>query len=130
MVLKNTKILAIFIVLLFIATAQSVYAQKNTEQKIATQENHDIESLNIGGTAFIVGFVLNPEEVGISIFRRIEAKAVVLAYHEPGVLRMNRNMGVALYKKIQFVEGNLFYMSEPNQFGLVFVAGRVTRFSV
>ena len=126
----NKKILAILLVVLFIATAQSAYAQENIEQEIDAEEDFDIKSLNFRGVAFIVGFVLNPEEVWISIFRRIEAKAVVLAYHEPGILRMNRNTGVGLYRKVQFRPGNLFYMSKPNSFGLVFVVGRVTGFKI
>ena len=118
------KLLTIFIGFLLVATVPLAIAQQETEIS-PVQEDSDVESQNLLGIAFIAGFIMNPQKVGL----KTEAKAVALIYYEPGIIFKDRGVAFGL-KTVTFREGNLVYMSEPNELGLVLVAGMVTGFNV
>ncbi len=120
----NKKILTVLIGILLVATMPLAIAQQDTEAD-PIEESTDVESQNIIGAAFITGYILNPQQVGF----KTQAKAVALIYYEPGIIFKDRGVVLGL-KTISFREGNYLYMSEPNQLGLVLVAGFVTGFNV
>lgn len=118
------KLLTIFIGFLLVGTIPLAIGQQETEISTVNEES-DTESQNILGVAFIAGYILNPEKVGL----KTSAKAVALVYYEPGIIFKDRGVALGL-KTVSFREGSLTYMSEPNQLGLVLVAGMVTGFNV
>lgn len=120
----NKKVLTGLIGILLIATMPLAVAQQETEI-VPVEESTDTETQNLLGAALIAGYILNPQEVGL----KTQAKAVALAYYEPGIIFKDRGIALGL-KNVQFRPGNLLFMSEPNQFGLVLVAGMVTGFNV
>lgn len=120
----NKKVLTGLIGILLIATMPLAVAQQETET-VPVEESTDAETQNLLGAALIAGYILNPQEVGL----RTQAKAVALAYYEPGLIFKDRGVALGL-KDVQFRPGNMLYMSEPNQLGLVLVAGMVTGFNV
>ena len=121
----NKKVLTGLIGILLIATVPLAIAQQDTEAIPVEEESSDVESQNILGAAFIAGYILNPQQVGL----KTQAKAIALVYYEPGIIFKDRGVAFGL-KTVSFREGNLLYMSEPNQLGLVLVAGLVTGFNV
>jgi len=120
----NKKVLTGLISILLIATMPLAVAQQGTEP-VAVEESPDAESQNLLGAAFIAGYIFNPQEVGL----KTQAKAVALAYYEPGIIFKDKGLALGL-KNVEFRAGELLYMSEPNQLGLVLVAGLVTGFNV
>ena len=120
----NKKILTVLIGILLVATMPLAIGQQDTEAD-PIQESSDVESQNILGVAFITGYILNPQQVGL----KTQAKAVALIYYNPGIIFKDRGIVLGL-KTISFREGNFLYMSEPNQLGLVLVAGLVSGFNI
>jgi D-serine dehydratase len=121
----NKKVLTGLIGILLIATVPLAIAQQDTDAVPIEEESSDVESQNILGAAFIAGYILNPQQVGL----KTQAKAIALVYYEPGIIFKDRGVAFGL-KTVSFREGKLLYMSEPNQLGLVLVAGLVTGFNV
>ncbi len=119
----NKKVLTGLIGILLIATMPLAIAQQDTDP-ITVEESADIESQNIIGAAFIAGVILNPQDVGL----KTEARAVLLAYYEPGLIFKDRGIATGL-RTIQFRGGQLLYMNELD-LGLVLVAGFVTGLNV
>lgn len=120
----NKKVLTGLISILLIATVPLAVAQQDSEP-VAVEESPDVESQNLLGAALIAGYILNPQEVGL----KTQAKAVALAYYEPGIILKDKGVALGL-KNVEFRGGELLYMSEPNQLGLVLVAGLVTGFDI
>ena len=120
----NKKLLTVLIGILLVATMPLAIGQQDTEAD-PIQESSDVESQNILGVAFITGYILNPQQVGL----KTQAKAVALIYYNPGIIFKDRGIVLGL-KTISFREGNFLYMSEPNQLGLVLVAGLVSGFNI
>jgi len=120
----NKKILTVLIGILLVAMMPLAIAQQDNEA-VPIEESSDVESQNLLGAAFITGYILNPQQVGL----KTQAKAVALIYYNPGIIFKDRGIALGL-KTISFREGNFLYMSEPNQLGLVLVAGLVTGFSI
>ena len=120
----NKKVLTGLISILLIATVPLAVAQQDGEP-VAVEESPDVESQNLLGAALIAGYILNPQEVGL----KTQAKAVALAYYEPGIILKDKGVALGL-KNVEFRGGELLYMSEPNQLGLVLVAGLVTGFNI
>lgn len=120
----NKKILTVLIGILLVATMPLAIAQQDNEA-VPIKESSDVESQNLLGAAFITGYILNPQQVGL----KTQAKAVALIYYNPGIIFKDRGIALGL-KTISFREGNFLYMSEPNQLGLVLVAGLVTGFNI
>ncbi len=120
----NKKILTVLIGILLVATMPLAIAQQDNEA-VPIEESSDVESQNLLGAAFITGYILNPQQVGL----KTQAKAVALIYYNPGIIFKDRGIALGL-KTISFREGNFLYMSEPNQLGLVLVAGLVTGFNI
>jgi len=118
----NKKLLTGLIGILLIATVPLAVSSQETEP---VEESTDVESQNIIGAALIAGYILNPQETGL----KTRAKAVALAYYEPGLIFKEKGFAIGL-KNVQFRPGNMLYMSEPNQLGLVLVAGMVTGFNI
>jgi hypothetical protein len=121
----NKKVLTGLIAILLIATMPLAVAQQDIEETPVEEETKDIEQQNLLGVALIAGYILNPQEVGL----KTQAKAVALAYYEPGLIFKDRGLAIGL-KNIEFRPGNMLYISEPNQLGLVLVAGMVTGFNI
>ena len=120
----NKKILTVLIGILLVVTMPLAIAQQDTEAD-PIEESTDVETQNLLGAALITGYILNPQQVGL----KTQAKAVALIYYEPGIIFKDRGVVLGL-KTISFREGNYLYMSEPNQLGLVLVAGFVTGFNI
>ncbi len=120
----NKKLLTGLIGLLLIATVPLAVGQQENEI-VPIKETSESESQNILGTAFIAGYIFNPEQ-GLL---KTRAKAVALLYYEPGLIFKDKGVALGL-KNVAFRPGNLLYMTEPNELGLVFVAGMVTGFSI
>jgi hypothetical protein len=120
----NKKVLTGLISILLIATVPLAIAQQDSET-VPIEESTDVESQNLLGAALIAGYILNPEEVGL----KTQAKAVALAYYEPGIIFKDKGVALGL-KNVEFRANELLYMSEPNQLGLVLVAGLVTGFNI
>ncbi|MDG6218862.1 MAG: hypothetical protein QCI00_05435, partial [Candidatus Thermoplasmatota archaeon] len=75
------------------------------------------------GAAFIAGVIFNPQDIG----RKTQARAVLLAYYEPGLIFKDR--GIAIGRTVQFRGGQLLYMNELD-LGIWIVAGFVTGLNV
>lgn len=120
----NKKLLTGLIGLLLIATVPLAVGQQDNEI-VPVKETSERESQNILGTAFIAGYIFNPQQVGL----KTRAKAVALVYYEPGLIFKDKGVALGL-RNVAFRPGNLLYMSEPNQFGLVLVAGMVSGFNI
>lgn len=120
----NKKLLTGFIGMLLVATMPLAIAQQQTED-IPVRDSTDVESQNLLGAAFIAGYIINPQQVGL----KTQARAIALIYYEPGIIFKDRGVALGL-KTVSFREGNLMFMSEPNNLGIVFVAGLVTGFNI
>lgn len=118
----NKKLLAGLACILLVATVPLAVAQQDVEPVIE-EECLDVESQNILGAAFIAGVIFNPQDVG----RRTQARAVLLAYYEPGLIFKDR--GIAIGNTVQFRGGQLLYMYELG-IGTWVVAGFVTGLNV
>jgi hypothetical protein len=84
----------------------------------------DTDASSLIGVTFIAGYIMNPDKIG----NRVSARALVLGYYDRGIIV--KDTGVAILKQVQFREGSLVYMSEPNDFGMILVVGVVTGFNV
>jgi hypothetical protein len=83
------------------------------------------ETQALFGVTFIAGFIYNPERVG----NIIRAKAVFLGYYDRGLLIKDSGIAIGL-KDVRFRDGNMLYMSDPGEFGIVQVVGICTGFHV
>ena len=85
----------------------------------------DSEPQALFGVTFIAGYILNPEKIG----NVVHAKAVFLGYYDRGLLIKNSGIAIGL-KDVRFRDGNMLFMSEPGEFGLVQVVGICTGFHI
>ena len=85
----------------------------------------DSEPQALFGVTFIAGYIINPEKTA----NIIKAKAVLLGYYDRGLIIKSTGIAMGL-KNVRFREGNMLYMSEPSEFGLVTVIGVCTGFYV
>lgn len=119
--MKN-KYIAGFIFLVMLASIPCAIGQANEEIKI---QSIDTEPQSIIGITFIAGLIFNPQQYG----QYIKAKAIFLAYYDRGLIIKNSGVSIG-FKDVRFKDGELLYMSEPGQLGLVQVAGICTGFSI
>lgn len=85
----------------------------------------DSEPQALFGVTFIAGYILNPERTG----NYIKAKTVLLGYYDRGIIIKDTGISMGL-KDVRFRDGNMLFMSEPGEFGLVQVIGICTGFYV
>jgi len=87
-------------------------------QTLEQETDPEIEPTSMIGVTFIAGFISRPQNIGNMVY----AKSVLLAYYDRGLLVKDSGISMGL-KNVRFREGQLLYMSEPNQMGIVQVFG-------
>jgi len=87
-------------------------------QTIEQETDPEIEPTSIIGVTFVAGFISKPQQIGNMIY----AKSVLLAYYDRGLIVKDSGISMGL-KNVRFRDGQLLYMSEPNQAGIVQVFG-------
>ena len=83
------------------------------------------EPQSIIGVTFIAGIIINTQSIG----NHVQGKALILVYYDRGLIFKNSGLSIG-YKTVRFKDGDFLYMSEPNQLGLIQVAGLCTGFSI
>lgn len=116
------KLIGLFLGIMMLSTIPLAVGQQISEE--TALDKVDAEKDPILGVAIVAGYITNPEKIG----NRVSAKAVILGYYERGILI--QDSGVAIMKNVNFRDGNLLYMSEPNDYGLTMVIGVCTGFNV
>ena len=124
--MKKTYV-AIFMCILMLVSIPLATAQQVTTKSIAESiiESNDGQPQSLIGVTFIAGFISKPQEVG----KFVQAKAVFLGYYDRGLIVKDSGIATGL-KTVRFRAGDLLFMSEPNELGLVQVIGICTGFSV
>lgn len=112
------KIIAGILCLLMISTVPLTIGQTTEEET-----EPDVEPTSLIGVSFIAGLISKPQKIGNMVY----AKSVVLAYYDRGLIMKDSGVSMGL-KNVRFRDGELLYMSEPNDLGLVQVFGICTGF--
>jgi hypothetical protein len=116
------KLIGLFLGIILLSTVPLAVGQEAVEE--TAMEDEIGETNSVVGITAMAGYIMNPERIG----NRVSAKAAILGYYERGLLK--KDTGIAILKNIQFKDGSLLYMSEPNDFGFVLVAGICTGFTI
>ncbi len=118
----NKKFIGLFIGLIMLSTIPLAAGQQSIEENVLSKK--DDQSTSIFGATVIAGYIMNPKYIG----NRVTARALVLGYYDRGIIF--KDSGIAVLRQVQFKEGSLLYMSEPNDYGLIMVVGICTGFDV
>ncbi len=84
-----------------------------------------IEPKSLIGVTFMAGLIINPVKTGDIV----TAKVLILAYYDQGLIFKDIGIAGGL-KNVRFRDGNLLFMSEPNEYGVTKIAGVCTGFTL
>ncbi|MFH1014084.1 MAG: hypothetical protein V1769_06235 [Thermoplasmatota archaeon] len=116
------QLIGIILCMMMLATVPFAAGQFTKEDPIVTT---DIEPNSLLGVTFIAGLILNPEKIG----NMVSAKVLALAYYDRGLIFKDGGISLGL-KTVRFRDGELLYMSEPNEYGISQVFGICTSFYI
>lgn len=120
--MKKTYIAGFLCILMLVSIPLTTAEQATVEDII---ESDIAQPQSLIGVTFIAGLITNPQQAG----RFVQAKAVVLGYYDRGLIVKDSGIAMGL-KTVRFRAGDLLFMSEPNDLGMVQVIGICTGFSV
>ena len=118
--MKKAYIIGVLCILLLASVPLSV---GQTSDEIIIQTD-DPQAQSLIGVTFIAGLISNPQQVG----KFVQAKAIVVGFYDRGLIVKDSGIIVGL-KNVRFRQGDLLFMSEPSELGIVQVAGICTGFS-
>ncbi|MFO8078650.1 MAG: hypothetical protein R6U21_08435 [Thermoplasmatota archaeon] len=116
------KLIGLFLGIIMLSAVPLAVGQQTMEE--TTIDTDDAETNSLIGVTFVAGYITNPQKLG----NRVSARALALAYYDRGIIL--KDSGIAILKQVNFRDGSLLYMSEPNDLGLTLVLGICTGFNV